>query len=96
MSFRFFFKAGTHIPRWIERLFEGLFLCQRLRTATVPSVTRGYFWRMNSPMKYISATNRSFPGFMGHKGSQVFFASPVGKAASAITGKITDPPELLS
>ncbi len=49
------------------------------------------FGRMNEPQKCISATNRNFPGRMGHLESQVFLASPATVAASAIEGKVTDP-----
>jgi 3-isopropylmalate/(R)-2-methylmalate dehydratase large subunit len=54
------------------------------------------FGRMNEAgLKCISATNRNFPGRMGHKESQVFLASPATVAASAIAGKIADPREYL-
>jgi len=43
----------------------------------------------------ISTTNRNFPGRMGSKQSEVYLASPLSVAASAITGVITDPRNFL-
>jgi 3-isopropylmalate/(R)-2-methylmalate dehydratase large subunit len=55
------------------------------------------FGRINQAgLKCISATNRNFPGRMGDKESQVFLASPMTVAASAIAGKIVDPREYVS
>jgi 3-isopropylmalate/(R)-2-methylmalate dehydratase large subunit len=43
----------------------------------------------------IATTNRNFVGRMGHPLSQVYLANPAVAAASAITGKITSPEEVV-
>lgn len=43
----------------------------------------------------ISTTNRNFPGRMGSKKSEVYLASPLTVAASAVMGCIADPRDLI-
>ena len=42
----------------------------------------------------VATTNRNFVGRMGHVESEVYLVSPAVAAASAVTGKISEPSEL--
>jgi len=43
----------------------------------------------------VATTNRNFVGRMGHPESEVYLASPEVAAASAITGRISEPKEVM-
>jgi len=44
----------------------------------------------------LATTNRNFTGRMGHPKSQVYLANPAVAAASAVTGRITHPAEVIA
>jgi len=71
-------------------LAAGAFVCG----ATCGACLGGHMGVLAEGERCVSTTNRNFIGRMGHKDSEVYLASPAVVAASAITGRITDPTEL--
>jgi 3-isopropylmalate/(R)-2-methylmalate dehydratase large subunit len=68
----------------------GAFVCG----ATCGACLGGHMGVLAAGERCISSTNRNFIGRMGHKDSEVYLANPAVVAASAITGRITDPTAL--
>ena len=63
-------------------------------TPTCGPCLGGYMGILAAGERCIATTNRNFVGRMGHVNSEVYLASPLTAAASALTGFITAPKEV--
>ena len=65
-------------------------------TPTCGPCLGGYMGILAAGERAVTTTNRNFVGRMGHTESEVYLASPAVAAASALTGKISSPWEVMN
>jgi 3-isopropylmalate/(R)-2-methylmalate dehydratase large subunit len=64
-------------------------------TPTCGPCLGGYMGILAAGERCVSTTNRNFVGRMGHRESEVYLAGPAVAAASAVTGRISGPEEVV-
>lgn len=84
---------------WKQCMHEGLMdifvdAGAAVSTPTCGPCLGGYMGILAEGERCISTTNRNFVGRMGHVKSEIYLASPVVAAASAVTGVICSPASL--
>jgi len=84
---------------WRQAMAEGLFDIFGDAHCVVSSPTcgaclGGWMGVLAAGERCVSTTNRNFIGRMGSTESEVYLASPATAAATAVTGRITDPREM--
>lgn len=84
-----------------QALEEGLFQIfldagAVISTPTCGPCLGGYMGVLAAGERALATTNRNFIGRMGHLQSEVYLSNPAVAAASAITGKISHPREIIS
>jgi len=84
-----------------QALEEGLFQIfldagAAISTPTCGPCLGGYMGVLAAGERALATTNRNFIGRMGHLQSEVYLSNPAVAAASAITGKISHPREIIS
>jgi 3-isopropylmalate/(R)-2-methylmalate dehydratase large subunit len=85
---------------YLQAMKEGL-LAQFVEAGAVVSAPTcgpclgGHMGILAKGERAVATTNRNFVGRMGHPESEVYLASPEVAAATAITGRITDPNEIM-
>jgi len=85
---------------WLQAMEEGLARVfveagAVFSTPTCGPCLGGHMGILAAGERAVSTTNRNFVGRMGHTQSEVYLASPAVAAASALTGRIEDPDNIV-